>query len=84
MGPMSVYVGPIGNRRLPKCNLRCCHLMAITDDELEKMARFLHLDPRWRHGDHYDISAGKRSKAIAAGAIVVDDRFLVALRKQKR
>ena len=61
-----------------------CHLMADSDAELGSMARTLGLKPAWRHGDHYDLTASKRARAIEFGAREVTSLDLVRLRQSKR
>jgi hypothetical protein len=59
-----------------------CHLMADTDTELEAMRKQLGLRLDWRHGDHYDLSPGKRSLALQSGVIEVTKEDLVRLRRR--
>ena len=63
---------------------RYCHMMGHTDVELEAMARALGLQPSWRHGDHYDVTAAKKVEALKLGAIEVDAVKLVELRISRR
>lgn len=55
---------------------KTCHMYADTPEELEEIARVLHLMVAWRHGDsrsstghHYDISPAMRARAVNLGAI---------------
>ena len=61
-----------------------CHLMADTDDELHAFAHQLKLRRSWCHGDHYDLTPGRRELAVRLGALEVTSRDLVALRQRKR
>lgn len=70
---MSVYVdAPVWRLR----NMRMCHMIADTLDELHAMADRLGLKREWFQDEasfpHYDIAKSKRSLAIAAGAIECD------------
>lgn len=73
---MTVYVGvPMW----PYRNYIMCHMFADTDQELETMARWIDLDPKWIQkprasiGPHYDIAKSKREIAIRFGAIACND-----------
>ncbi|MDN4648144.1 DUF4031 domain-containing protein [Curtobacterium sp. PsM8] len=51
-----------------------CRMFADTHEELERMARTIHLRPSWiKHpGDfqeHYDVTKTKRAEAVRAGAV---------------
>lgn len=63
---------------------QACHLMADTEEELEATRKRLGLRPSWRHGDHYDLTYGKRCDAIRLGAVCVTSLELVQLRRAKR
>ncbi len=74
---MSVYVDdmrPVTNKRRNWRYPDHCHMLADTDAELEAMAKRLQLDKSWRHGDHYDLTWGKRIRAIWCGAIPLSTR----------
>jgi hypothetical protein len=58
------------------------HLIADSWIELDDFACKLQLRRDWRHGDHYDVTPRKRLEAIRLGAIQVDSRFVVKLRKR--
>lgn len=58
-----------------------CHMMADGAAELHAMADLIGIRRRWFQGDHYDICKAKRRAAIRAGALEVDSRFLVGLRR---
>ena len=87
---MGVYVD---NARIPHkrgtWRLLMSHMLADTTAELESMARALDLKPGWiqysgTYREHYDIGAGKRAQALRLGALGVDSKFLVQLRRRKR
>lgn len=83
---MAVYVDALrAVRGAPRCfQGYACHMMADTDTELERMARKLGMQVRWRHGDHYDLNAARRSEAVTLGAIQVSSADLVRLRRKRR
>lgn len=55
---------------------RWCHLMADTLPELLQFADRIGLRRSWvqdeRSGVHFDVTAGKRRQAVAAGAIEIE------------
>jgi hypothetical protein len=66
-----------------------CHLIADTDEELHAMAALLGVARRWhqappRHESHYDIALGKRMKAVAAGAVQINQRQAAAMTARRR
>jgi hypothetical protein len=63
---------------------RWCHMMADTAEELHAMADTIGLKRAWFQGDHYDLTPGRRVAALRAGALEVDSRFLVQLRRRRR
>jgi uncharacterized protein DUF4031 len=79
---------------------RWCHLMSddIDPAELHAFAARIGLRRAWfqrgkrlgrpdEHdpaGDHYDVTAGKRRMAVAAGAVEIDRNGLVALMRKRR
>jgi hypothetical protein len=82
---MSVYVDqPIHRFR----NRLMCHMLADTPEELHAMADRIGMARRWYQREastpHYDISKEMRAAAIAAGAIEVDRRGLVAVIRRIR
>ena len=81
---MSVYVDELRPVAGDSRWLLACHMMADTDEELERMARRIGMHPDWRDGDHYDLVARKRYRAKDSGAIEVTQRDLVKLRQKKR
>jgi hypothetical protein len=63
---------------------RWCHMMADTHEELLAMARKIGLRPEWiqkedTHQEHFDLVPPRRAAAVAAGALEVTTRDLVAL-----
>lgn len=67
-----------------------CHLFTDAVDlaELHEFAEKIGMKRKWFQGDasvpHYDLTPGRREKAIAAGAIEVGRRDAVALWRQRR
>lgn len=68
---MTVYVDDM---RARFGRMTMCHMIADTDDELHAMADHIGVARRWHQGDHYDISLGKRGRAVAAGAVEITRR----------
>jgi hypothetical protein len=66
-----------------KLRYKTCHLFADTMPELEHFAELMGLDPKWRHNEHYDISAMWRGLAVGSGAIEVNLRDVVRIVKEK-
>lgn len=60
------------------------HMIADTLDELHRMADKIGVAKKWFQGDHYDICQSKKALAIQHGAIEVDMREIVAVRKRLR
>lgn len=57
---------------------RWAHLVSDESyEELHLFAELLGLERRWFQGDHYDIAADHRDRAIALGATPVPSRELV-------
>ena len=56
-----------------------CHMIAETDEELHVMAEHIGMPRRAYQGDHYDVPLERRALAVAAGAVEVTQRQLVAL-----
>jgi hypothetical protein len=90
---VSVYVDPL--QPVPVCinprNWRwpeACHLIADTVEELDDFARKLQLRRAWRQETdppHYDLTAKRRQKAVAAGAIeLTHQRFRQEWRRLTR
>lgn len=53
------------------------HMWADTEEELEKFAKRLGLNPKWIQGGsliHYDLVESKRKEAIKLGAIPLSSR----------
>lgn len=55
-----------------------CHLIADTNEELHAFAESIGLKRCWfqakASGPHYDLTASKRVRAVARGAVELDDR----------
>lgn len=77
---MAVYVDPPGSApgRIGRV-VFTCHMLADTVDELVEFAAGIGLRRAWLQGmdkpagiPHFDLTAGKRAQAIAAGAQDVD------------
>ena len=71
---MSVYVDhyPARKTKYIRC-LFCAHMIADTEDELDKMALRIGLKLKWKQKSrsgiiHYDLSPSMRKKAIQCGA----------------
>ena len=57
-----------------------CHLASDTSfEELHAFARAVGIPDRAFDGDHYDVPEDRRSDLIAAGAVPVGSRELVAM-----
>jgi muramoyltetrapeptide carboxypeptidase len=55
------------------------HLVSdVSFEELHEFARGLGLPPRGFHRDHYDVPAESYDRIVAAGAVAVSSRDLVA------
>ena len=71
---MAVYVDDM---MAPFGNMKMCHLLADSTEELVAMADKIGVSRRWiqkagtPHG-HFDVCLSKRRKAVAAGAIEMD------------
>lgn len=81
---MAVYVD---EARWPFGRMLMCHMMADTTAELVAMADRIGVQRRWiqKAGtpyEHFDICKSKRSLAVAAGAVEITDRELVALTRR--
>lgn len=61
-----------------------CHLMADSFEELHAFAARIGMKRAWFQGDHYDLTPGRRAKAVELGAKEVTGRDLVALRHRLR
>lgn len=75
---MAVYVD---NARLAYGRMRMAHMLADTIDELMAMADTIELDHRHFQlaaHPHFDVGAGRRRRALAAGAHPADRHALVA------
>jgi len=87
---MSVYVDELV-RTAKTCRwpfTSACHMFADDTDELHHMAARMGLKRAWfqphRDLEHYDLTRGMRSKAVAMGAVEVDRKFVVAMIRKRR
>lgn len=81
---MSVYVDQERNRF---GRMVMCHMWADTLPELHQMAASIGMDRAWFQPlsfPHYDVSLTRRAKALKLGAVEVDRRRGVAIRKAIR
>lgn len=81
---MSVYVDGERNRF---GRMIMCHMFADSLAELHAMARGIGMDRDWFQPlsfPHYDVSLSRRVVAVQRGAIEVDRREGVAIRKRVR
>jgi hypothetical protein len=82
---MSVYVDqPVHRFR----HMLMCHMLADSPEELHAMADRIGMARKWYQRDastpHYDVPSEKRAAAIAAGAVEVDRRGMVAVIRRIR
>jgi len=81
---MSVYVDNLRPCQPKRVWRWCtsCHLIADSPVELHEFAARLGLQRSWFQAfgrlPHYDLTAGKRRRALALGAHQISDRALVA------
>lgn len=63
-----------------------CHLIADEADcpELHTFAARLGMKRSWFQGDHYDLVPGRRAAAVAIGAIEVDRKTFVEIRRKQK
>jgi hypothetical protein len=66
-----------------------CHLFADTAEELRTFAARLGMRPEWlQHAgterEHFDLTPGRRTRAIRLGAQEIDNRAVVALIRARR
>lgn len=84
---MSVYVDAARN---DYGNMRMCHMIADSLEELLAMADKIGVRRKWFQQSppasfpHFDIAQSKRALAVAAGAIEVNNRELVGHMKRIR
>jgi hypothetical protein len=64
--------------------MKMSHMMADTEEELHQMAEAIGMRREWFQGDHYDVSMGRRTKALALGAVPITVRQMAEFRKGKR
>ena len=68
-------------------SVKSCHLLADTEDELDRFAASIGLKIRWKmRGSivHYDLVASMRRKAVESGAEEVDGRRLLGILRRIR
>lgn len=70
---MAVYVDDM---RAPYGRMVMCHMIADSSEELHRMADRIGLARKWcqhpgTYREHYDVSLGKRARAVAAGAVEI-------------
>lgn len=83
---MAVYVD---NMRAGFGRMVMCHMIADTSDELYAMADKIGVQRKWvQHlgtaREHFDICLSKRAKAVAAGAIEVNQASLVRIMRERK
>jgi hypothetical protein len=78
---VSVYVDDFYT---PYRNMKMCHMLADSLEELHAMADQLGLKRSWFQGDHYDICMSKRALAVKFGAVEVSTREIVRVRQRFR
>lgn len=81
---MAVYVDDARN---PLGRMIMCHMLADTLDELFEMAERIGMRREWYQPTsfpHFDLATGRRKKAVGFGAIEVDRRRIVTIRRQLR
>jgi hypothetical protein len=66
-----------------------CHMIADSEPELHAFATRIGLQFRWAQypgtiKSHYDLIPSKRALALRLGALSVDDRTFVDIRKRQR
>lgn len=63
-----------------------CHLVADEADclELHEFAARIGMKRSWFQGDHYDLVPSRRARAVILGAIEVDRREFVGIRRRQR
>lgn len=83
---MAVYVD---DARLKFRNMRMCHMIADTPEELLEMVDKISVQRRWiqrkgtRH-EHFDICLSKRALAVNEGAIEISGRTLGMMLRDRR
>ena len=67
---------------------QACHLVADSVEELQEFARVIKLSRSWFQDKpelpHYDLTYGMRCRAVAFGAIEVDNKKIFELMKMYR
>lgn len=83
---MTVYVDDYS---APLGRMKMCHMIADTTDELLAMADKIGVQRKWLQAagtprEHFDVCREKKRLALAAGAVEVSSRDLVAIIRAKR
>jgi hypothetical protein len=82
---MSVYVDDM---QASFGRMIMCHMVADTLEELHAMAARLGLRREWFQDDsdhpHYDVSLGKRGRAVQLGAVQITTRQLAMMMRERR
>lgn len=71
-------------------DMRACHMIADTDDELHAMADRIGVARKWHQSppkashSHYDICLSKRAQAVAAGAIEITWKQAACMAHRRR
>lgn len=83
---MSVYVDDMeaGYR-----NMKMCHMLADTEEELIEMAKQIGVQLKWHqykgtYKSHFDICKSKKELAIRFGAILIDGKEVGKILKKKK
>lgn len=81
---MAVYVDAARNAF---GRMKMCHMLADTDAELHAMAAAIGMKREWFQPlshPHYDVSLTRRKLAVALGAVEVDRRGIVEVKRRYR
>lgn len=67
---------------------RWCHMIADTEDELHAFAARIGMRRSWAQypgtpRSHYDLVPSRRERAVREGAIEIDDRQLLEIRRRQ-
>lgn len=77
----------VDHARIPYRRMLMNHMIADTLEELHDMADRIGLPRKYfqnKRNPHYDVCCSKRALAIAEGAVPVDSRTLVQVRRRIR
>lgn len=71
---MSVFIDDMYRYALGRFGrMRMSHMIATDEAELHAMAQACGVARKWYQNDHYDVCLSSRRRAIARGAIEVDN-----------